>query len=151
MATQVVFDDIVRYLRVQDLVFGIGERADIRMAVSGENGRYGILIHYPWEREIIVVYAECPFTVPAEHRSEALELAARINWGLFFGTCEYHPATGLVRFRTVMLTDDAPFHDAQFATVLSTAVANAERYTPVFRMVLKGEATVAEALSLAEE
>lgn len=150
MATQVVFDDIVRYLREQELHFGIGERNDIRMAIAGDHGEYGILIHYPWEREVIVVYAEYSSPIPEERRAEVLEMAARINWGLLFGTCEFHPDTGRVRFRSLMLTDDAPFHTAQFATVLSTAVANAERYAPAVKALLDGRATVVGALSLVE-
>ncbi|MHB9030233.1 MAG: YbjN domain-containing protein [Candidatus Latescibacterota bacterium] len=151
MATQVTFDDVVKYFRQQDLHFGIGERNTITLTVRGENGEYQVLVYYPWEREIILTYVNYSFTVPGEKRSEILELIARINWGLLFGTCEYQPDTGILRFRSLMLTDDASLNSAQFTTMLSTAVANAERYAPAFKAVLSGKATIARALSRVEE
>lgn len=151
MPTRTIFDDIVRYLRRENLHFGIGAGDALRLAIRGEHGEYAVLIHYPWEREIVVAYAEYSFRVPPEKRGEILEMAARINWGLFFGTCEYSPETGVVRFRSTMLTDDADFNAGQFGTMLSTAVADAERYAPAFDAVIAGRMTVPGALSAVEE
>jgi hypothetical protein len=151
MATQVTFDDIVNYFREQDLHFGIGERNTVTLTVRGDNGEYQVMVYYPWEREVIITYVNYAFTVSGEKRAEILELTARINWGLLFGTAEFQPDSGIVRFRSLMLTDDASFNSSQFTTMLSTAVANAERYAPAFEAVLGGKATIARALSRVEE
>ncbi len=151
MATKVTLDDIVNYFHRQNLLFGIGERDTIKLTVKGNHGEYQVYVYYPWEREIIVTYALYSFKIPEEKSAEILEMVARINWGLLFGVCEYHPETGVARFRSIMLTDDTVFNDAQFTTMLSTAVANAERYAPAFRTVLSGKASVSHALSEVEQ
>jgi hypothetical protein len=150
MATQVTFDDIVKFLRAQDWQFGLGERNSIRLAFAGENGEYDALLIYPWEKEIIVLYVEYPFHFPESKRPEILDLVARINWGLLFGACEYHPDHEVARFRATMLTDDAPFHAGQFSTMIATALSTADRYAPAFEAVLQGDLTVTEALELVE-
>jgi len=151
MATRVTFDDIVKYFREQNLHFGIGASNTVSLNIKGEHEQYRVLIYYPWEREIIIAYANYPFRTPEEKRPEILELVARINWGLLFSVCECRPETGMLRFRSVMLTDEASFNSAQFTTMISTAVANAERYAIAFRAVLSGNATVPQALSLVEK
>lgn len=150
MATHVEFDDIVKFLREQGWQFGLGERNSIRLAFEGENGEYNALILYPWEKEIIVLYVEYSFTVPETHRQDILNLVARINWGLLFGVCEYHPDQGIVRFRANMLTDDAPFNIGQFSTMVATTLSTADRYAPAFDAVLNGRLMVTEALKLVE-
>ena len=150
MATQVEFDDIVKFLRQQGWQIGLGERNSIRLAFEGDNGEYNALILYPWEKEIIILYVEYPFPVPENRREDVLNLVARINWGLLFGVCEYHPDHGIVRFRATMLTDDAPFLAGQFSTMLSTALSTVERYKPAFDAVLRDRLAVAEALKLVE-
>jgi hypothetical protein len=137
MATEATFDDIVRYLRKEGWTFGIGDTNSISMAVEGEKTLYSVLIRFPWEKEIIIIYVRYPFRIPDTKRPEALDLAARINQGLLFGTCEYAHETGEVRFRSTMLTDGAPFHPEQFSTLLATALANAERFSPAFRALLE--------------
>lgn len=84
MATQVTFDDIVKYFRQQDLHFGIGERNTVALTVRGDHGEYPVLVYYPWEREIVITYVSYRFTVPGEKRTEILELAARIKLGPAF-------------------------------------------------------------------
>ena len=150
MATQVQFDDIVKFLRQQGWQFGLGERNSIRLAFEGDNGEYNALLIYPWEKEIIILYVEYPFHVPENRRLDVLDLVARINWGLLFGVCEYHQDQGIARFRVTMLTDDAPFHSGQFSTMLSTALSTADRYAPAFDAVLQCRLTVCEALQLVE-
>ncbi len=146
MATQVVIDDIVKYFHRQNFAIGIGERNTISFMVEGEHGEYDVLIYYPWEREIIASYVNYSFRIQKKNRRETFELVARINWGLLFGTCECQPDTGVVRFRSIMLTDGTGFIEEQFATMLSTCVTNAERYAPAFKAVLGGKATAAQAL-----
>ena len=150
MATQVEFDDIVAFLRQQGWRIGLGERNSIRMVFEGDNGEYNALILYPWEKEIIVLYVEYAFRVPESRSLEILDLTARINWGLLFGVCEYHPDHGIARFRANMMTDDASFNGGQFSTMLATTLSTADRYAPAFDAVLKGRATVAEALGMVE-
>ncbi len=150
MATQVTFDDIVQFLRRQDWQFGLGERNSIRLAFEGENGEYDALLVYPWEKELIVLYMGYSFHVPETRVSDVLDLVARINWGLLFGVCEFHPDLGTARFRATMMTDDAPFHAGQFSTLIATALSTVDRYAPAFEAVLHGRLTVAEALALVE-
>ena len=150
MATEVVFDDIVRFLRKGGWSFGIGETNSISMAVEGVRGVYSVLIRYPWEKEIIIVYVQYPFRVPEGKRHEILDLVARINHGLLFGACEYAQDTGEVRFRSTMLTDGAPFHSEQFSTMFATALSNTERYAPAFAAVLAGTEEANKAISRVE-
>ncbi len=150
MATEVVFDDIVKFLRQNEWEFGIGSSQTISLSFEGANGVYSVYILYPWEKEIILVYAEYPFRIPESKSEEFFELVSRINWGLLFTACEYNPETGKVRFRGNMLTDNAHFYSEQFATLLATVWNTIDRYAPAFKSVLKGKRTVKEALSLVE-
>ncbi|MFA6471297.1 MAG: YbjN domain-containing protein [Candidatus Latescibacterota bacterium] len=147
MASKVVFDDIVGFLRKNGWEFGIGSSQAVSLSFEGEHSVYSAYIFYPMEKEIILMYAEYPFRVPETRREEFFELVSRINWGLLFTTCEYNPETGKVRFRGTMLTDGAPFYSEQFATLLAIIWSTIDRYEPSFRAVLNGEQTVKEALS----
>jgi hypothetical protein len=142
MATQVIFDDIVQFLRKNGWEFGIGSNQAISLSFEGENSVYTGYIIYPMEKEIILIYAEYPFIVPESKRMEFLEFVAKINWGLLFITCEYNAENGKVRFRGSMLTDDAPFIGEQFATLLAIIWSTIDRYEPSFRSLLNGEKTV---------
>lgn len=150
MATTVSFDDIVAYLRTTGAPFGIGSGNRIIMEAEGDHTTLNIQVVYPWEKEIIGLYAAYPVPVPADLRAHMLELAARINWGLLFAACECNPDTGIIRFRSFMLVDDAPFHREQFATMLATTISLADRYAPAFRAITESGLTVEEALALAE-
>jgi hypothetical protein len=150
MADRVEFEDIVNFFREQGWQFGLGERNSIRLAFEGNNGEYNALLLYPWEKELIVMYVEYAFKVPESRGQDILNLVARINWGLLFGVCEYHPDKGIVRFRANMLTDDAPFNIGQFSTMVATTLSTADRYAPAFDAVLKDRLMVTEALELVE-
>jgi hypothetical protein len=150
MATEVTFDDIVRLLRKDGWTFGIGEQNSITMAVEGDRWVYSVLIRYQWEKEIVVVYVQYPFHVPEEKRVEVLDLVARINLGLIFGTCEFDRNIGIIRFRSTMLTDGAPFHPEQFSTMLASALTDTERYAPAFSEVLEKTGDVDRAIALVE-
>lgn len=150
MTTQVKFDDMVQFLRKEGWHFGIGEHDTLSLAFEGDHGSYNAMILYPWEKEIIIMYVEYPFRIPEERRGEIMELVARVNWGLLFGVCEYHPEWAIVRFRATMLTDDAPFHATQFSTMIATVLSSTDRYAPAFDALLKDGLSVSEALALVE-
>jgi hypothetical protein len=148
MATQVTFDDILKFLRSEGLEFGIGPKNTLALTLKTEKETYLVIIQYIWEKELIVLYVEYTFKATGRSRTELLNLAAYINWGLLFPTCEINTETGVIRFRSTMLTDDAPFYRSQFATMLATACTVAERYSPAFRAVIEGNCTAHEAIDL---
>ncbi len=150
MPTRATFDDIVRYLRSNGWSFGIGETNSISLMLDGERHTYPVLIRYPWEKEIIVAYVEYPFRIPEERRRALLELAARINRGLYFASCEFDMDSGWIGFRTTMLTDGASFNPEQFSTMLATAISIAERYAPALDAVVSKRIDPANALKLVE-
>ncbi len=150
LATTATFDDIVKYLRSAGLDFGIGSRNTIAMKLKGAGGTYRIIVQYKWEKELIVLYVEYPFHAPKEHMADICELAARVNWGLLFAAAEVNPDTGLIRFRSTMLTDDAPFIASQFGSMFSTACSIAERYAQAFKGVADGRLSVGTAIHNAE-
>ncbi|MFC1511712.1 YbjN domain-containing protein [Candidatus Latescibacterota bacterium] len=149
MATQVTFDDIVRYLRAERIPFGIGKNNRIMLTLAGENTTLNVQVAFLWEKEIICLWAAYPFHSPSSSLEEVIELAARINWGLLFSSSEVNPDTGAIRFRSTMLVDDAPFNREQFKTLFATACSLADRYAPAFRRVIEG-GSVEEALAMVE-
>lgn len=151
MATTATFDDIVKHLRSLGLDFGIGSQSAIALKLTGAGGTYRLILQYKWEKELIVLYIEYPFRAPRERMTEVCELAARVNWGLLFSTAEVNPDTGLIRFRSTMLTDDAPFIESQFGSMFSTACSIAERYAPAFKGVAEGNISVEDAVRNAEK
>jgi hypothetical protein len=150
MATQTTFDDIVNHLRISGFQFGIGSGNRLALSVSGKHAVLDVQIYYPWEKEIIVLYAVCPLTVTKNHGGEMLELAARINWGLLFATCEVAPDTGSIRFRATMPVDESPFHREQFDTLLATVCSLADHYYPALAMVIEKGVAPAEAVAAVE-
>ena len=150
MATQVTFDDIVRYLRSERIPFGIGKNNSIMLSIAGENTALNVQVAYLWEKEIICLWAAYPFGSPSRKLDAVLELAARINWGLLFSSCEVNPESGAIRFRSTMLVDDAPFSREQFRTLFATACSLADRYAPAFKQVIEGTLSPENALALVE-
>ena len=150
MPTLTTFDDIVRFLRTNGWSFGIGETNSVSLMIEGARYTYPILIRYPWEKEIIVAYVEYPFRIPEERRAAILELTVRINRGLYFASSEYDMDSGWIGFRATMLTDGAAFNPEQFSTMLAAAISVAERYAPVFDMVISGRANAVAALKTVE-
>ncbi len=150
MSTRTMFDDIVRFLRSNGWSFGIGETNSVSLMIEGERHTYPVLIRYPWEKEIIVAHIEYPFRIPEKRRGAILELAARINRGLYFAACEFDADSGWTGFRATMLTDGVPFNPEQFSTMLAAAVSVAERYAPAFEAVMSGRADPIVALRSVE-
>jgi len=150
MSTKVTFDDIVNYLRKEGWSFGIGSGNNIKMNLKGKTGIFGVYISLRLEKEIITMYIEHPSVIPDDFRDEIDRFVNAINWGLHFGTCEFNTETGKIRFRSFMLIDDAPFVEAQFATMLATLFSIAEKYGIAINSVIEGKKSVEEALKEVE-
>jgi hypothetical protein len=150
MATTVKLEDLVRFFRSEEMAFSIGNGNCLLITVRGQNTTLTVQVCFVPEKEVIGLHAACPFHVPQEFIASALEMAARINWGLLFATCEVHPKTGAVRFRSVMLVDDSRFNRAQFSTLFATGTSTADRYAPAFMKLMEGKSPV-EALAGIEE
>lgn len=133
----VTMEDIVGYLRSKGWEFEISSGA-IKMKIQGSNGIYDMYIVHKWEKEVITAYIYYPCFIPREKRNNAVKLAAKINWGLLFSTCEVDLKTGKTRFRSSMLTDNSSFNEEQFTTLISTVSSLADSYFPAFGKIIKG-------------
>ncbi len=149
MATRVTFEDIIRYFRAERLEFAIGKDDTVLLAVAGKQVPLTVQVSFIHEKEIISVHAVYPFRAPLKRMAEALELAARIKWGLRFAGVGVNPENGVIRFRSTMLVDDAEFNREQFATLFATGCSTADRYAPVFQKMIEGR-SIKRALAAAE-
>ena len=150
MATLVTFEDIVRFFRAERMKFAIGKENRLLLTLTGKNTSLTVQVSFMQEKEIIGLHAIFPFRVPTVKISAALELAARINWGLLLAACEVNPENGAIRFRSTMLVDDSSFNRSQFSTLFATACSLADRYAPAFLKVIEGK-SIGEALAGIEE
>jgi len=150
MSTKVTFDDIVNYLKKEGWSFGIGSGDNIKMNLKGKTGLFSVYVSFRREKEIITMYIEHPSVIPENFRDDIGRFVNAINWGLHFGTCEVNNETGKVRFRSFMLIDDAPFIEAQFATMLATLFSIAEKYGIALNSVIEGKKSAEEAIKEVE-
>jgi hypothetical protein len=138
MATRVTIDDLVGYFRSERIDFVIGTENRLLLTVQGHHVALTVQVAFIYEKEIISLHTVYPFRIPPEKTADALEVAARINWGLLFAACELNPDSGAIRFRSVLLVDDAPFNREQFSTLFATGCSTADRYAPAFLRLCEG-------------
>lgn len=126
-------------------------------AVSGDNGRWSVVVQVHEPEQVIVLYSLSPSDAPAERFDDVVEFVTRANAGMVIGNFEFDYGDGEVRFKTSIdfqgLADEhlrGPVLEYFTRDLAYTNVGIFDRYLPALRQVMSGEATPEAAIAAAE-
>jgi hypothetical protein len=133
-------------LRADGMNFGIKTPRSFASVYTMTNGSVHVNVSVAEYVGRVVVLARLPFTAPAGKRSEAIELANRLNWSLPWGTFEVGIGDGVIRARVAHeFGDELPSADT-ISRMRKHALGIANQRIPAFGAIVHGDATAEDAV-----
>jgi hypothetical protein len=140
-------DTVERLATHRDWTFDRSSEDEVTLVVAGEWAEYQL--SFTWMCDIEALHLACAFDlkVPAQRRSEVIELVTMVNELLWVGHFDFWAKDGLIMFRqALMLAGGAAASDNQCEALLATAVDACERYFQAFQFVVWAGKSAREAL-----
>jgi hypothetical protein len=127
-------DVVVQLLRGDGLEFDEAGPA-LRVAYSGENGRFLLFLRVDEERQQFVCYALSPIEA-GPRVQEAAELVCRANLELSTVAFDLDPDSGVIRCRAGLDVDGDRLTPALVSNVVHACAAALDRYLPAITAVI---------------
>ena len=128
----------------------IDDKPAFRLYYSGSNVDMRCIALIKLEMQQLIMYAYAPIKVSEEQRALAAEYIIRANYGLHVGNFELDYNDGEIRFKSSLDFEDETLTFTWIRNTLYAAVHLLNRYFPGLMMVLYGEKTPAEAITIIE-
>ncbi|MFD3165270.1 YbjN domain-containing protein [Herpetosiphon sp. NSE202] len=129
----------------------VDDRPAYRMHYQGANVDIRCLAQIKLEQEQLLIYAYAPMKVPEDKRSLVAEYLVRANYGLHIGNFELDFNDGEVRFKSSLDFEDETLTFIWIRNTIYPSVHLMNRYFPGMMMVMYGEKTPAEAITVIEQ
>lgn len=130
--------------------FEISENS-VLIGFQGDHADFRAIVRLLKEQKALQILVFYPFQIPREMRKTVCEGIARMNYGLYFTSCEIDMEDGELRCRGIMPIDQDLFYSAQFESLLISVISTADKYYPAFHAILDGSHTPREAIEIVEK
>lgn len=133
-------DSVEEIFYANDWTFDRMTEDELNVQVSGKMGEYKLM--FRWQEEYSAMQFSCELDIDV--KDEAVEVAARtmtsINSGLWLGHFDFRPGTNIPCFRHTSLFRGMTQGSGveQMEDLVDIAIAECERYYPVFDIYSRG-------------
>ena len=124
-------------------------RRTLRAVFEGTHGKFWVFVKVPEEMDVLLCYCRCPFDAPPDARVRAVELIARINYGLRVGNFELDLDGGEIRFKSSLDFRDIQLSDRLLLNVLLPCPYAMDRFLPALEALLQQGESVVSSLARA--
>jgi hypothetical protein len=143
-------DAVMAFFQGEGIEVEAAEGGILRVAFSGENGRFLCFVRADEDIGVFAFYSLAPIEVPPERMALALELVARLNWGHALGNLELDVDSGQLRFKTSIDVENEVLTEGLVANAVYDNVASLDRVLPAITAVVVKGTPVPEALRALE-
>ena len=138
-------DIVLGFLESEGIPFDEAEGI-LRLAFSGENGRFTAYLRVNETTGVIVLYALSPVSAPPARLGAATELVARLNFGHTLGNLEPDVESGELRFKTSLDVEGEELTEGLVANLVYANIASLDQMLPALTACLVKGANPADAV-----
>lgn len=147
-----MIDTVREYLEAEEWpMTRIGDDTAYSMTFQGRHGRWPVIVKTEEDSGLVIIWSQCPVTLPAERAATIGLLTAQINYRLQLGNFEYDDREPDLRFRTSLRSWNRTLSAVDFAVLLQTNLTITDLYLPAIREVAEDGAEIDIALAMVDD
>ncbi len=139
--TDVTLELLSQYLEARDMAHAVNQDGRvIETGFTGDTAVFDVSVVLWGEAPLkLLVGVRIPIIVPEKHRPAVAEAITRANFGMGLGCFEMDMSDGCIGFKITMPIADGTVTEAQFSSLMLTAMGTADTYLPALLRLIYGD------------